>query len=166
MKRIAAILAVLLLPFVLAACTSGTNSNTNTVVLDLVNEATNTAVILNQNANSNTNAAANVNAQANSNANMAANVNASTGTAVRITTSGFSPSTVTVKVGTVVTWTNGSGDTARVSSDPHPTHTTLPGFDSTSLGGDETYTFTFTKVGTWGYHNHEDPAMTGTVIVQ
>ena len=173
MKRFFFVLSAVSLSVGLAACTSATNSNTNTVVLDLVNEATNTAPALNQsapagtvNATLNTNAVVNGNTPGGAGSGSAGKTNTSTTTAITITPTGFSPSTVTVKVGTVVTWTNSSGDTARVSSDPHPTHTSLPGFDSTTLAAADTYAYTFTKVGTWGYHNHEDPALTGTVIVQ
>jgi plastocyanin len=79
----------------------------------------------------------------------------------------FSPATVTIKSGETVTWTNDTGSPIRVASDPHPTHTDYPGFDSLSpISAGGSYTFTFAKVGTWGYHNHFSPGMRGTVIVQ
>ncbi|MDP2789851.1 MAG: cupredoxin domain-containing protein [bacterium] len=162
MKRFAYLAGAVGLSIALAACTSATNSNTNTVILDLVNEATNTAPVLNQNANSS--AVLNTNSAANSN--VAANVNTNAAIAVSITSSGFSPNTVTVKAGTVVTWTNSSGGDIRVASDPHPTHTDLPGLDSSTLGNGDSYSFTFTKVGTWGYHDHLDPILKGSVTVQ
>lgn len=79
---------------------------------------------------------------------------------------GFAPNTVTVKKGTTVAWTNQSKGGMRVASAVHPTHQLLPGFDqlkSVAAGG--TYEYTFTKVGTWKYHNHVQPADTGTVVV-
>ena len=176
MKRIAYLASVAVLPLALAACTPATNSNTNTAVIDLVNEPTNTAAGLNQpggagsgsagNVNSNTNTALNTNAASNSNTNAVANTNTNTATVVTITSSGCTPSTVTVKAGTVVTWTNASGVDVRVSSDPHPTHTDLPGLDSSTLSNGDSYSFTFTKVGTWGYHDHFDPTTKGSVTVQ
>lgn len=80
--------------------------------------------------------------------------------------SGFVPNSVTVKKGTVVVWTNQSQSGMWVASAVHPTHQLLPGFDqlkSVNVGG--TYEYTFTKVGTWKYHNHVQAADTGSVVV-
>jgi plastocyanin len=85
---------------------------------------------------------------------------------VVFTASGFSPSPVTVKSGTMVSFVNESSSVMWVASDPHPSHTLLPGFDelkSVEKGG--TYEYTFAKVGTWTYHNHINPTAKGTVIV-
>lgn len=81
-------------------------------------------------------------------------------------TGGFVPNTVTVKKGTSVVWTNQGQGGMWVASAIHPTHQLLPGFDQLkSVGAGGTYEYTFTKVGTWKYHNHVQPADTGTVIV-
>ncbi len=85
---------------------------------------------------------------------------------VTYTDTGFAPSTVTVKKGTSVTFINGSSGGMWVASAVHPTHQLLPGFDhlkSVAKGG--AYGYTFTKVGTWKYHNHVNPSDTGTVAV-
>lgn len=79
----------------------------------------------------------------------------------------FSPASITVKAGTAVTFMNQSSSPMHVASNPHPTHTDLPGFDElTEVGNAGSYTYTFTKVGTWGYHNHTNPSQKGTVVVQ
>jgi plastocyanin len=95
---------------------------------------------------------------------------------------GFSPAHATVAVGTKVTFVNQNGDEMWIASDPHPTHQGYDGttkdqhcavgytgatpFDECSAGGmGTTYSFTFTKVGTWGYHNHGAAADKGTVTV-
>ncbi len=79
----------------------------------------------------------------------------------------FNPSVTTVKEGDKVTWTNNDTKEHRVASGPHPIHTALPGFDSiTNFGAGETYSFTFAKKGTWGYHDHLNPGTGGTVIVE
>lgn len=92
----------------------------------------------------------------------------------------FSPANVTVPVGTTVTWTNQSGGRMWVGSDDHPTHTR---YDGTSTGehcangaptGPEvfdqcsataSFSFTFTKPGTWAYHNHANSSARGSVTV-
>jgi plastocyanin len=85
---------------------------------------------------------------------------------VTFTDKGFSPSPVTVKVGTTVTFVNESSSGMWVASDPHPTHTLLPGFDQlASAGKNGTYEYTFTKIGTWTYHNHLNPTVKGTIVV-
>lgn len=85
---------------------------------------------------------------------------------VTYTDSGFAPSPLTIKVGTTVTFVNESAGDMWVASDPHPTHTLLAGFDelaSAPKGG--SYEYTFTKVGTWTYHNHRHPSTKGQIVV-
>ena len=79
----------------------------------------------------------------------------------------FSPKTVTINQNDWVFFKNKSTVAFWPASDPHPTHTNYPGFDalkSIAPGGE--YKFQFTKVGTWGYHDHLDHGITGTVIVK
>ena len=86
---------------------------------------------------------------------------------VDYTNSGFTPKSITVKVGDSVTWGNKSTKSMWVASAVHPTHQELPGFDQ--LAGVEAngeYTYTFSKAGNWKYHNHLGPSDTGVVIVQ
>ena len=86
--------------------------------------------------------------------------------AVTYTDSGFSPKSLTVKVGTAVTFTNNSSAAMWVASAVHPTHQLLPGFDQLkSVGRGGIYEYTFAKVGTWKYHNHVAPADSGSVVV-
>lgn len=83
------------------------------------------------------------------------------------TDSGFTPKEITVKKGDTVSFINQSETPMWVASAVHPTHQVLPGFDqkkSVAKGG--TYVYTFEKVGTWKFHNHISPEMTGTVIVK
>lgn len=87
---------------------------------------------------------------------------------VQYTGSAFSPSTATINVGDTVRFEN-TGRTAAVwpAANPHPIHTSVPGFDARrplDTGG--YYEFTFTKPGKFGYHNHLNPSQTGTIIVQ
>src|SRR3989344_2377094 len=106
-----------------------------------------------------------------------------TGPAVSVLTikyadSGFSPANLTVKKGDTVTFINQSRGAMWVSSGPHPSHTAYSGtdksshcpdtadvaFDQCETGG--TFTFTFNKVGEWGYHNHVATEDKGVVIVK
>lgn len=89
------------------------------------------------------------------------------GNVVEFTDDGFEPSTLTVKAGDTVKFENKSSDDFWPASNDHPTHLLYPGFDAKKpiLSGDS-YSFTFTKTGTWGYHNHLEPDVQGTIIVQ
>lgn len=79
----------------------------------------------------------------------------------------FSPNSVTVQSGGTVTFRNEDADSLWVASVPHPVHTGLSGFDALrGIGQGESYNFTFTRSGTFGYHNHLSPNSRGTVIVQ
>ncbi len=84
---------------------------------------------------------------------------------VTATSNNFNPPTIIVSKGTTVTWkvTNG---TVQVASDPHPSHTGLPGFESGELKAGDSYSFTFDKIGSFGYHNHLNPSAIGTVNVR
>jgi len=96
---------------------------------------------------------------------------------VRYEEDGFSPSTITVQVGSTVTFVNESSREMWVGSDEHPSHT---GYDGTSrsehcadgatpsfdqCGRTDTYSFTFTKAGTFDYHDHVNAQYRGTVMV-
>ncbi len=98
---------------------------------------------------------------------------------IKYTAQGFEPQTVHVAVGTTVEWSNMSGRPMWVASDPHPAHTDLKGFDQLRIinfklprlveraeaHGDAIFKYTFTKPGTWKYHNHVYAQHQGTVIV-
>lgn len=89
------------------------------------------------------------------------------GLIIEYTDSGFSPKTITVEEGEAVTWVNQSTKGMWVASAPHPAHTDYPGFDQKESGSrGEKYTFNFDQIGTWKYHNHVNPADTGTIVVE
>lgn len=85
---------------------------------------------------------------------------------ITLTQKGWSPATLTVKAGQVVTWVNNSGQDATVNSDPHPTHTNYPPLNLGNFSDGQALSLDFPKAGTYGYHNHLDPSQTGTIIVQ
>jgi len=87
--------------------------------------------------------------------------------AVSIVTNGtfaFSPATITVKVGTTVTWTNNTSAPHTVTSDDGTSFDSGSSNPIAASGG--TYSFTFTKAGTYTYHCAIHPFMKATVIVQ
>lgn len=89
------------------------------------------------------------------------------GTTITYDGKAFNPASITVKKGTVVTWTNNSDKSVWVASNPHPTHTGLPGFDKLrGMGKGESYSYTFDKTGSFGYHNHLNTSAGGTVTVE
>jgi plastocyanin len=83
----------------------------------------------------------------------------STATAkVTIDNFSFRPQTLTVAVGTIVTWTNGDDIPHTVVSDDGV-------FKSKARDTDEQFSYTFDKVGTFPYHCSIHPKMTGQVVV-
>lgn len=83
---------------------------------------------------------------------------------VTLTNSGFTPAALKVKVGTKVIFKNQASGGMWIASNNHPVHSLLPGFDQKGSGGE--YSFTFTQVGSWGFHNHLSPSTTGTIVVE
>ena len=83
----------------------------------------------------------------------------SNGNSVTILNFTFSPATLTVKTGTKVTWTNNDSVTHTVTADQGA-------FDSKFLSPGDSFSFTFTKAGTFSYHCNIHHSMTATIIVQ
>jgi plastocyanin len=79
--------------------------------------------------------------------------------AVKIDNFVFGPQTLTVPVGTTVTWTN-SDDI------PHTSVSTDGVFKSKVLDTDEKFSYKFDKAGTYPYYCTIHPKMTGKVVVQ
>ena len=78
---------------------------------------------------------------------------------VKIDNFSFGPATMTVPVGTTVTWTNRDDIPHTVVSDDKV-------FKSKVLDTDEKFSFTFAKPGTYSYFCSVHPKMTGKVVVQ
>jgi amicyanin len=78
--------------------------------------------------------------------------------AVSIRDFAFAPATVTVRVGTTVTWTNADGE-------PHTVTAKDKTFASPTLNNGGAYRFTFTRPGRYDYLCTIHPFMTGTVVV-
>ena len=72
----------------------------------------------------------------------------------------FGPAVLTVKAGTTVTWTNGDDIPHTVVSDDKTT------FRSKVLDSDDSFSFTFSKPGTYPYFCSIHPHMTGKVVVK
>ena len=80
--------------------------------------------------------------------------------------SGFTPSSLTVKAGDSVTIKNNSDGPIQIQSNPHPIHNDNDELNVGLIQAGKTSTFTVTKTGTFGYHNHLNSSETGTIIVQ
>jgi plastocyanin len=87
---------------------------------------------------------------------------------VFISNMAFDPATITVAVGTNITWINNDATAHTVTSDTGSADT----FDSGSIsasggyGGGGSFHRTFATAGTFHYHCSIHPSMHGTVIVQ
>jgi plastocyanin len=78
---------------------------------------------------------------------------------VKIDNFSFGPGTLTVPVGTTVTWTNRDDI-------PHTVLSTEGAFKSKVLDTDDKFSFTFNKPGEYSYFCSVHPKMTGKVVVQ
>jgi plastocyanin len=83
----------------------------------------------------------------------------SPGSEVKIDNFSFGPQTITVPVGTTVTWTNRDDI-------PHTSVSTEGVFKSKVMDTDEKFSYTFTKAGTYPYYCTIHPKMTGQVVVK
>jgi plastocyanin len=71
----------------------------------------------------------------------------------------FQPQALTIKAGTTVTWTN-------LDDEPHTVRSDTGLFRSGALDGNERFSFTFDKPGTYRFTCSIHPHMTGTIVVQ
>ncbi|KAA0022807.1 amidase [Antrihabitans cavernicola] len=78
--------------------------------------------------------------------------------AVNIDDFAFAPASLTVPVGTTVTWTN-------KDEEPHTVASGDGSFHSPGMGAGATYSFTFTKAGNFDYICSIHPFMHATVVV-
>lgn len=94
---------------------------------------------------------------------------------------GYSPSLLTIKTGDTVIFKNQSAQNMWTASAMHPAHilysgtslsehcpdTTNTSFDACkgTLPG-ESWSFTFSKTGTWPYHDHLHPTLFGKIVVE
>ena len=88
----------------------------------------------------------------------------SDGASISIASFKFAPQTLTVKVGTTVTWTNND-------STPHNVIADNGEFSSNTLQQNDTFSFTFTKAGTYAYYcsfhgGSGGNGMAGVVVVE
>lgn len=97
------------------------------------------------------------------------------------TENGFMPSALRVEAGTTVTFRNESIAPMWPASAMHPMHTVYPGSSIEKCGASEQpsifdacagiasgseWSFTFSQIGTWRYHDHLQPSHFGTVVVE
>jgi plastocyanin len=80
------------------------------------------------------------------------------GNQVNIDGFAYVPATLTVKVGTTVTWTNRD-------EEPHTVASSDGSFHSPGMGTGATFTHTFSAAGTFDYVCSIHPMMHGTVVV-
>lgn len=86
--------------------------------------------------------------------------------AIELTTEGFSPRSITIKKGDIVTWTNKSGKQASVNSAEFPTHKLFP---ELNLGTFENNSVLQAKIETLGelrYVNFFNNLQRGTILVE
>ena len=90
---------------------------------------------------------------------------------ITITASGVSPRSVTVSVGSRVTFVNNDSRPHEMTSDPHPSHTACPPINDVGFlqPGQSRTTGNLTTARTCGYHDHNrdtDTSLQGTIVIQ
>ena len=103
------------------------------------------------------------------------------GVVIHMTDDAYEPSEVTILQGETVIFENVSTKERWPASNIHPTHTVYPGTDIKDCGSDaeegmfdacrglrpgESFSFTFTKVGSWRFHDHLEANIVGKIVVE
>ena len=92
------------------------------------------------------------------------------GATITITSSGVSPSQVTVSVGQSIRFVNNDSRAHDMSSDPHPAHTACPSLNRGSIAAGQTRDSNgFGNAGTCTYHDHNDDtnaSLKGRITIQ
>lgn len=85
---------------------------------------------------------------------------------VNLTQDGFSPKEITINKGDTVIFTTKRNQPFWPASNLHPTHEIYPEFDPKKpIEPDESWSFTFSKVGKWKYHDHLASLYRGVINV-
>lgn len=78
----------------------------------------------------------------------------------------YTPKSTNIKVGDIIIFRNNSDSDFWPASGPHPSHTNYPEFDpKVKIAAGGKWQFTFTKAGTWSFHDHLNPSASGTIVV-
>lgn len=85
---------------------------------------------------------------------------------ITLTSDGFEPKSITVKVGEEVVWLNKSGAVATVNSAQHPTHLVYPKLNLGKFEDSGELKLVFDKAGKYNFHNHLNASQFGTVVVE
>lgn len=89
---------------------------------------------------------------------------------ITITANGVSPASVTVPVGSRVTFVNNDSQSHQMSSDPHPVHNDCPAINLSNLSpGASGQTGVLNTARTCGFHDHnlpDDASLQGTIVIQ
>jgi len=93
------------------------------------------------------------------------------GATITITSSGVSPRTVTISVGSSVTFVNNDTRAHDMASDPHPVHTECPAINAVGFlqPGQSRMTGTLNTARTCGFHDHNrdtDTSLQGSIVIQ
>lgn len=87
-------------------------------------------------------------------------------TVITLTSDGWKPSEVTIKQGNTITFKNTTGNKFWPASNLHPSHLLYPEFDPKQpIAADASWSFVFTKIGAWQFHDHLAPYFTGIITV-
>ncbi len=89
----------------------------------------------------------------------AGDARSATNAEIKIENFSFGPKTITIPAGVTVTWTNHDDI-------PHTSVSTDLLFKSKVMDTDESFSYTFTKAGTYSYYCSIHPKMTGQVVVK
>lgn len=86
---------------------------------------------------------------------------------VKLNSQGFSPQTLTIKVGESVTWVNQDSTDRQANSDPHPAHTIYAPLNTIGfLKVGEKRLLSFPAKGVYKFHDHLYPQFTGSIVVE
>ena len=85
---------------------------------------------------------------------------------ITLTQNGFDPDVITIKQGTKVIFKTTASRVFWPASNLHPDHTIYSAFDPKHpIRPDESWSFVFEKVGTWGFHDHLRSYFVGKIQV-
>jgi plastocyanin len=92
-------------------------------------------------------------------------------TRITITSSGVSPTEITVSPGTRVTFVNNDTRSHNMSSDQHPEHSDCPEINQAGMlqPGQSRETGNLTAVRTCGFHDHDNPSnnsLRGRIVIR
>lgn len=85
---------------------------------------------------------------------------------ITVSSAGFTPATIQVKPGTIITWKNSDNAPHHIASNPYPSDNSVADLNSKTLVAGRAYSYKVSGSKTIQYHDDLNPTHNGTIVIK